>query len=455
MECCNPECSNLSSDTIVCRNCCMTRYCSEECLKIDWELNHSKHCQPHVYSLEDLQIVSNHNSSKLGRGSYGEVRLIFTKKGEKLALKSISKNLIETKIPLKILYREISVHRSLCHRNIIKLYDHLEDSSNIYLVLEYAEHGNLFTHIKRKKKLTEPEAWNFFTQVCIGINYLHEQQVIHRDIKPENILLGIDNLVKICDFGWCACGAEERSTFCGTLDYMAPEVLNLDRYSYEVDIWALGILLYEMLHGYAPFRAKSDRAKCKLILDKTFIFGPGITDEAKNLISSLLTDANSRPTVKDILKHDWIRKYTHNAIEEGYLVNHPEFGDGIISGIRGLICEVEFGIFLKEFVINDLVEICTIKEFKEQEDYRISASGIGLPKSVKENKDKIEEKKENKKEEYENLEISDSALEMKIKELNQLKFILEAPIIRHKKKADSMNQSVIDSLLSSFSCVKR
>jgi len=154
-----------------------------------------------VYSLEDLQIVSNHSSSKLGRGSYGEVRLIFTKKGEKLALKSISKNLIETKIPLKILYREISVHRSLCHRNIIKLYDHLEDPSSIYLVLEYAEHGNLFTHIKRKRKLTELEAWNFFTQVCIGINYLHEQQVIHRDIKPENILLGIDNLVKICDFG--------------------------------------------------------------------------------------------------------------------------------------------------------------------------------------------------------------------------------------------------------------
>mmetsp|Transcript_29699 Transcript_29699/g.29442 ORF Transcript_29699/g.29442 Transcript_29699/m.29442 type:complete len:86 (-) Transcript_29699:503-760(-) len=85
---------------------------------------------------------------------------------------------------------------------------------------------------------------------------------------------------------------------------MAPEVLSLDRYSYEVDIWALGILLYEMLHGYAPFRAKSDRAKCQLILNKTFIFGPGITDEAKNLISSLLTDAHSRPTIKDILKHD-------------------------------------------------------------------------------------------------------------------------------------------------------
>jgi len=138
------------------------------------------------------------------------------------------------------------------------------------------------------------------------------------------------------------------------------------------------------------------------------------------------------------------------------LVNHPEFGDGIISNVRGLICEVEFGIFLKEFVINDLVETCTIKEFNEQEDYTISASGIGLPKPVKENKEKTEENKGNKKEEHANLEISDSALEMKIKELNQLKFILEAPIIRREKKNDSINdESVIESLLSSFSCVKR
>mmetsp|Transcript_24717 Transcript_24717/g.24404 ORF Transcript_24717/g.24404 Transcript_24717/m.24404 type:complete len:86 (+) Transcript_24717:113-370(+) len=85
---------------------------------------------------------------------------------------------------------------------------------------------------------------------------------------------------------------------------MAPEVLNLDHYSYEVDIWALGVLLYEMLHGHEPFRAKSDRAKCKLILDKTFNFGSGISDEAKSLIRSLLTDAHLRPNIKEILKHE-------------------------------------------------------------------------------------------------------------------------------------------------------
>lgn len=158
MECSNSECSNPSLDTIVCSICCLSRYCSEFCLKQDLDLNHSKHCQPHTYSLNSFDLSANQNFNMLGRGSYGEVTLVQTHQGEKFALKSISKSEVEIKIPLKLLYREISVHRSLSHKNIIKLHDHLENKDNIYLVLEYAERGNLFNYVKRKRKLSEREA---------------------------------------------------------------------------------------------------------------------------------------------------------------------------------------------------------------------------------------------------------------------------------------------------------
>lgn len=124
--------------------------------------------------------------------------------------------------------REVDIHRRLKHENIIRLYNSLEDNNYIYLVLEYASKGNLFYLIRNKKVLTENETFYFFIQACAGIYFLHKNGLIHRDIKPENLLISNDNMLKVCDFGWCVqtqSTFEERSTFCGTLEYMAPEML--------------------------------------------------------------------------------------------------------------------------------------------------------------------------------------------------------------------------------------
>ena len=99
--------------------------------------------------------------------------------------------------------REVEIHKKLKHDNIIRLYTSLEDEKFIYLVLEYAAKGNLFYLIRKKKTLTEDEAFYFFIQTCAGIYFLHKHGLIHRDIKPENLLIGDDNILKICDFGWC------------------------------------------------------------------------------------------------------------------------------------------------------------------------------------------------------------------------------------------------------------
>ena len=154
-------------------------------------------------SLKDLDFSKSHNS-KLGKGSYGEVELVQHKTtGQKLAVKKIDKQSLSNKKIKATLMREVDIHRKLYHENIIRLYCSLEDEAYIYLVLELAQKGNLFYLIRQKKALSEDEAFYFFIQLCSGVYFLHKNGLIHRDIKPENLLIGEDNILKICDFGWC------------------------------------------------------------------------------------------------------------------------------------------------------------------------------------------------------------------------------------------------------------
>lgn len=121
----------------------------------------------------------------------------------------------------------------------------------VYLLLEYAANGSLFFYIHSINGLPEMLALRFFYQTALAVQYLHDNKLIHRDIKPENILLDEHFNVKLCDFGW-SCYLEDddcRTSVCGTYEYMSPEILYAGAHTGKVDIWCLGILLYEMLHG--------------------------------------------------------------------------------------------------------------------------------------------------------------------------------------------------------------
>merc|ERR1712048_1283535 len=140
---------------------------------------------------------------------------------------------------------------------------------NLYIVMEYAENGNLYKQMSKQGTFHEKDAFNIFSQTCLGIEFLHKQNIIHRDLKPENLLIDKKKRIKICDFGWSAEASNnsiQRKTFCGTYDYMAPEVMLGKPQSFAVDIWCLGILLYELLHGKSPYfnvnqHEKLDRIK--------------------------------------------------------------------------------------------------------------------------------------------------------------------------------------------------
>lgn len=160
-----------------------------------------------------------------------------------------------------IVSREIYVHRRLIHDNIVSLYNNYEDNDNYYMILDYANGGSLFSKIKKcKRGLDEDTSFRYFIQAASSIAFLHENNIVHRDIKPENFLTYTNGIVQLCDFGSCRdVNDEERRTFCGTYEYMAPEMVQDQPYSFGIDVWALGILLYELTHGYSPFRAQSKK----------------------------------------------------------------------------------------------------------------------------------------------------------------------------------------------------
>ena len=127
--------------------------------------------------------------------------------------------------------------------------------------MDYAINHTVFSLIKKKNGMTEDEAFKYFIDTASAVNFLHENNLVHRDLKPENLLIDDNGAVKLCDFGWCVeLNSGNRNTFCGTYEYMAPEIINEDPYDNGIDVWSLGVLLYELIHGYSPFRAKINKS---------------------------------------------------------------------------------------------------------------------------------------------------------------------------------------------------
>ncbi len=250
------------------------------------------------FFFKNFQVIK-YGSSKqiLGKGAFGEVCLVKHKKDSRnYAMKMIEKKKV---FNMNLIKEEISIHLSLDHPNIIKLYSFSETRDYFYLVMEHAERGSLYSEIKMTGGVTEEIARDYFIQVIHAISYLHSLGLAHRDIKPENLLLDKKKKIKLCDFGGAAKieEGEERKTFFGTYEYMAPEVIEGNNYNKSVDIWALGILLYELLHGYSPFRILERKDNMKeyyqiyenIILTDDVIINNNLSEEVSHLIRSKFT----------------------------------------------------------------------------------------------------------------------------------------------------------------------
>jgi serine/threonine protein kinase len=261
---------------------------------------------------------------QLGCGSFGRVFLVSHKETKELfALKTIEKRkIMVTYGKLDIIYDEINIHSKLLHENIIKVYNIFEDEESINIIMEYAQNGNLYQLIKKEKNgFSEEKAFDYIIQMINAVYYLHSNNIIHRDIKPENILISKDNKLKLCDFGWAKeLTLENRSTFCGTMEYMAPEIVGSENYDYSVDIWSLGILLYELLFGHSPFKGNSTNNIILNIKSHELNYDENnkkISNSCKDLIQHLLNmNPQKRLKIKDILEHPFIKKHSKKKYDK-------------------------------------------------------------------------------------------------------------------------------------------
>lgn len=159
--------------------------------------------------------------------------------------------------------------------------------------MEFCPGGELFYHLRRLKRLPEASARIYFIELCLGIRYLHKNNIIYRDIKPENILLDIDGHLKIADFGLAKPEMDKLGlahSFCGSPEYMAPEMLLKQGHNESVDIYCLGALLYELIVGIPPFYSRDTSKMFERILEEEVVFPEGleISRELRDLIEGLL-----------------------------------------------------------------------------------------------------------------------------------------------------------------------
>lgn len=253
----------------------------------------------------------------LGKGGFAQCfKYMNIVTGEDVAIKVIDKKTLYKSRTLKKLLYEISIHKSLEHNNIVRFIDFFEDSKNVYIILELCENGNLNDYFKSKKTLGEEEVRIYLRQLICGLKYWHEHNIIHRDLKLGNLLLSRDRkLIKLGDFGLSSrleYKEQRRRTIWGTPNYIAPEIISAKTtHSFEVDVWSLGIIIYILLFGSAPFGAKVIKETYRKIKQGEYKFPshPKVSDEARNLITQMLkNDSSKRITLDELNEHPFVTK---------------------------------------------------------------------------------------------------------------------------------------------------
>ena len=286
-------------------------------------------------------IVQKKNSKKkgnyylketIGEGAFAKVKLgIHIPTGEKVAIKILNKEHFsddssEKNNIIKI-RKEINILKRIHHKNIIQLYEIMESSSNLYIIMEYCENKELFDYIISKKFLQEKEACRLFQQIIDGVEYLHLSNITHRDLKLENLLLDENYRIKITDFGLSYLGKnidDLIETHCGTPSYAPPEMLRGEKYNGILsDIWSCGIILYTMLVGNLPCSESKEELVYENIMQNNYYFPENISKEAKDLIKNMLMiNPKERYNFEQIKTHPWF-----NLVK-------PKLKPGIVYGVH-------------------------------------------------------------------------------------------------------------------------
>ena len=274
-------------------------------------------------NLENEAKLSDFNLLKeLGAGSFGRVLLVQHKITQaKYAIKAIDKRNQANYEERRYFRREIEIMYRVHHPNVVKLFGHFEDNTYCYFIMEYIPGGNIYSLVPKNniRQINTQQIASIMKDVISAVYFLHHMhpKIVHRDIKPENVLLDQGMVAKLTDFGWSNYmqGDMKRTTVCGTPVYLAPEIINNQGHDEHVDIWCIGVLLFELMAGYSPWQG-NDVQTVKYNISRLKIQWPRDMDrDAADLISRILKyNPEERISLSQMLLHPFFTKFFPNAI---------------------------------------------------------------------------------------------------------------------------------------------
>ncbi|CAN8024233.1 unnamed protein product [Ixodes persulcatus] len=267
----------------------------------------NNHYDPKIAGLYDL-------GDTLGRGHFAVVKLarhVFT--GEQVAVKVIDKTKLDD-VSRAHLFQEVRCMKLVQHPNVVRLYEVIDTQTKLYLILEYGDGGDMYDYImKHDHGVDEQAARKYFRQIVHAIWYCHKLHVVHRDLKPENVVFFEKlEMVKLTDFGFSNkfCPGQKLETSCGSLAYSAPEILLGDSYDApKVDVWSLGVILYMLVCGHAPFQEANDSETLTMIMDCKYTIPPYVSEECKRQVMiarMLIRDPDKRATLEEMAADPWL-----------------------------------------------------------------------------------------------------------------------------------------------------
>ncbi|KAM0787192.1 hypothetical protein ACM66B_006435 [Microbotryomycetes sp. NB124-2] len=274
-------------------------------------------------SLGDFEILDT-----LGTGTFGRVLLTRSQPRSRpgsqpryFALKVLEKITVVRLRQVEHLNSERSTLAEVSHPFIVNLFFTFQDEANLYLLLEFVQGGELFSHLRRAGRFSPDVSRFYASNIILALEYLHARDIVYRDLKPENLLIDSLGYLKIADFGFAKRVQDRTFTLCGTPEYLAPEIINATGHGVAADWWALGVLIFELLCGFPPFFADHPLEIYERILHNRFSFPPHVDSVGRDLIRRLLTAdltkrlGNLKHGARDVKYHHWFEGVDWAAVE--------------------------------------------------------------------------------------------------------------------------------------------
>jgi 5'-AMP-activated protein kinase, catalytic alpha subunit len=302
--------------------------------------------------LEDYLILE-----AIGKGSFGKVkRGVHIPSGQAVAIKILNRQKLKSANMDKKIRREIKILKLFRHPNVCRLYEVITTSTDIFLIMEHVDGGELYDYIVKQGRLREDAARYIFQQIVCALEYCHHFRVVHRDLKPENILLGANLQVKLIDFGLSNLmqDGDFLATSCGSPNYAAPEVISGKLYhGPEVDVWSCGVIMYALLCGCLPFDEETIPLLFSKIKKGKYIIPPHVTAGARALLDQVLAvDPLVRLTVPQIRDNQWF----NINIPLHLMFNEAAFESNWDRASAGIVDQVKNVMNAKEKDIRNQIE---------------------------------------------------------------------------------------------------